>query len=176
MKRALLAEYRDPALLLQAVISLREAGYCKLEAYTPYPVRSVEEALGVEPSGLPRVVLVAGLLGAGTAYGLEWLLNAYLYPLNVGGRPPHFPLAYVPITFEMGILCAAFAALGTLFGVCRLLRPWQPIFEVQGFISASRDGFWLSVSCADQHFDEQRTHAELLHSGAVRIEPLEVAP
>src|SRR5688572_27236319 len=115
MKRALLVEFDTPDDLALAARALHDLGHRQLDAYTPYSTEVVREALELGSSPLPRWVLTGGLLGAGGAYFLEWYLNGYLYPLNVGGRPPHMPLAFVPIAFEMGVLLAAFAAvLGVL--------------------------------------------------------------
>jgi hypothetical protein len=166
----LLAEYGDPEALLAAVNALRARGYRQLEAYTPFPVPGLDAALGHAPSRLPWAVFAAWITGAAGAYGLQWLLNAYLYPLDVGSRPPHFPLSYVPITFEMGILLAGFTALFGVLWLGRLYRLWQPIFETPGFTSATRDGFWLEITSADPRFDAERTRRELDESGARRIE------
>jgi hypothetical protein len=126
---------------------------------------------------LPWVIFVAWLIGAAGAYGLQWLLNAYLYPLNVGSRPPHHPLAFVPITFEMGILLAGFTALTGVLIVGGLVRLWQPIFDTPGFASATRDGFWLELSERDPHFDPARTRSELEATRPRRIErAVEPAP
>lgn len=140
------AEYADPQALARAIGDVRAWGPVRVEAYLPYHVREVERALAARPSRLPWIVAVAGVLGAAGAYGLQWLLDAYLYPLDVGGRPPHFPLAFVPITFEMGVLAAAFAAvIGVLVGG-RLLRLWAPSSDVIGIESSTAWRFWLEVS------------------------------
>jgi hypothetical protein len=105
------AEFEEPAELVRAIERIRAAVPVRVEAYTPYPVPEIEQALAARPSRLSTAVLIAGFTGACGAYGLQWLLNAYLYPLNAGGRPPHMPLAFVPITFEMGVLFAGLTAL-----------------------------------------------------------------
>ena len=141
----LFAEYRTPEALLAAIRTLREAGHAPIEAYTPYPVPGLDEALGRRRSRLSYVVFAVGLCAAAGGYGLQWLLNAYLYPLDVGGRPPHLPVAFVPITFEMGILFAATTAVLAVIVLGRLLRLHDPVFEVAGFESATRDHHWLEV-------------------------------
>jgi hypothetical protein len=148
----LYAEFTEPAALARAIERAREAATVRVEAYTPYPSHEIERALAARPSRLSAVVLAAGLGAAAGAYGLQWLLNAYLYPLDVGGRPPHFPLAYVPITFEMGVLFASLAAfLGVIFGG-RLLRLWDPSRDVEGIESATGSRFWLELETdADPH-------------------------
>jgi hypothetical protein len=140
-----LAEFDDPERLVAAILALRVRGYRDLDAHTPYALPEVEDALALPATRLSWAVLIAGLAGAGGAYGLEWLLNARLYPLNAGGRPPHFPLAFVPITFEMGVLFASFAAVAAVLWLGRVGRLWRPIFEVDGFERAGVDRHWLEV-------------------------------
>jgi len=146
----LLLEFDGPEDLAQAARLLVREGYAELEAYTPYSTEEVREALPPRRSWIPYLVLAGGLCGAGLAYFLQWYLVAYLYPLDVGGRPPHMPLAFVPITFEMGILGASFAAFFGVLWAGRLVRPWHPVFEAAGFDSVSIDKFWLAVSSTDE--------------------------
>jgi hypothetical protein len=145
MKRSLLVEFEHSDDLAAAARALRRRPGLELDAHTPYSTEEVREALELPPSPLPRLVFVGACLGAGGAYALEWLTNAHWYPLNVGGRPPHMPLPFVPISFEMGVLGAALTAFfGVLVGG-RLLRLWDPVFEVPRFESVSVDRFWLRV-------------------------------
>jgi hypothetical protein len=159
MPKLFLAEFGDPEALARALRALGDRGLRKLDAYTPYSTEVVRAALAAPPSRLPIAILGGGVLGSLGAYALQWLLVAYLYPLNVGGRPPHMPLAFVPITFEMGVLGAAFTAFFGVLYTGKLLSWWHPVFEVDGFESASVDKFWLSVDAADPLFDGQATPA-----------------
>ncbi len=145
----LLAEFDDPARLCAAIVDLRVQGFRRLDAYTPYPVHEVEDALALDGSPVAWAVLAGGVAGAAGAYALQWLLVARLYPLNAGNRPPHFPLAFVPITFEMGILFAALAALLAVLVLGRLFSLWHPVFEAEGFEGASRDRHWLEIRGID---------------------------
>ena len=145
MNRSLLVEFDTPDELASAALALRALGHRELDAYTPYSTEVVREALALGASPLPRWVLTGGLLGAGVAYSLEWYLNGFLYPLNVGGRPPHMPLAFVPIAFEMGVLCAAFAAVLGVLVCAKLVKLWDPVFELPGFDTVSVDRFWLRI-------------------------------
>ncbi len=140
-----LAEYGEADALLATIPALSARGHRVVEAYTPYPVEGLDEALGRGPSRLPWLVFAVALGAALAAYALQWLLNAYLYPLNVGHRPPHYPLSFVPITFEMGILFGAFTAVFGVLLAARLMRLWDPVFEVEGFDSATNDAFWLAL-------------------------------
>ena len=170
MPDRMLAEFATVDDIAAAIHSLRERGYQQLEAYTPYPSEEVFHALGLPRSRLGYTICAIGMLAAGGAYFLQWLLNAYLYPLDAGGRPPHFPLAFVPITFEMGVLFASFTAFFGVLVVGRLLRLNDEVQATPGFETATRDHFWLEVSMHDPHFDLDRTRDDLADLGALRVE------
>jgi hypothetical protein len=170
MADRVLAEFASAGELAAGIRGLRERGYCRLEAYAPFAAPEVEEALAAPRSRLPLVIFAAGMAAAGGAYLLQWFLVAYLYPLNVGDRPPHFPLAFLIITFEMGILFAAVTAVAGVLVRGRLVRLDDEVQGVPGFVSASRDAFWLEVTMADPRFDRDRTRTELAALGALRIE------
>jgi hypothetical protein len=162
-----MAEFRSPDELVHAVATLRGLGLRHLDAYTPYPVRQLEPLLAIPRSFIPRVVLAMGLLGATLAYVLQWWCAAVAYPLDVGGRPYHSAPAFVPITFETGILFAAATAFVTPLLAAGLPRLHHPVFEVEGFESASIDGYWLAVGDADLDADTTRRQLESL--GAQRV-------
>ncbi|MBI4508120.1 MAG: DUF3341 domain-containing protein [Deltaproteobacteria bacterium] len=166
---ALLAEFNTADALLAAVRKLRETGYSELDTFSPFPLHGGDEALGLRPSRLPYYVLAGGAVGATGAYALQWWMNAYNYPINVGGRPPHMPAAFFFVTFEMGVLFAALSALVTLLLLAGLPRLWHPVFEVDGFERATIDRFWLSVSSRDARFDAEKTRHDLERMGALRI-------
>ncbi|MGE0547145.1 MAG: DUF3341 domain-containing protein [Kofleriaceae bacterium] len=147
------AEYEAASELLAAIHQLAPERPGRLEAFTPYPVPGIDEALGAPPSRLSISVLVAGFGAAATAYGLQWLLDGYLYPLDVGGRPPHFPLAFVPITFEMGVLFASLTAVVAVLVGARLARLWHASSEVDGIESSTGNGFWLEIERTDPSKD-----------------------
>jgi hypothetical protein len=161
MYRCLLAEFDTPEALASALRALRDKGYRRLDAHTPYSTEIVRDALELPPSRLPWLVFCGGILGAGLAYLLEWYLNAHLYPYDAGGRPPHMPLAFVPISFEMGVLLASFTAFFLTLVGAKLLRLWHPLFEVEGFERSSIDRFFLRVSADDPKFDVTLTTDEL---------------
>ena len=164
----LLLEFEGPEALARAARELRRQGYAELEAYTPYSTEEVREALPERSSCVPYLVLGGGLFGAGAAYFLQWYLVAYLYPLDVGGRPPHLPLAFVPITFEMGVLGAAVSAFLGVLWAGRLVRPWHPVFEAEGFDSASVDKFWLAVPAAEEPSRRAALESAVQSLGALR--------
>ena len=140
------AEFPGPSGLLEAVRGLRRDGFTGLDTHSPFPLHGAEEALGLRPSRVPWMAFAAGLTGASLGYYMQWGFNAALYPLNVGNRLAHSPLAYVPITFELTILFTAFALFfGLVLVFFRLPRPHHPVFEVEAFRSATTHGYWLSL-------------------------------
>ncbi|MGE0871868.1 MAG: DUF3341 domain-containing protein [Kofleriaceae bacterium] len=143
------AEYATASELLAAIERLVPDRLGRIEAYTPYPVPGIDRALGARPSRLSISVFAGGMGAAATAYGLQWLLDGYLYPLDVGGRPPHFPLAFVPITFEMGVLFASLTAVAAVLIGGRLARLWHHSNEVEGIESSTASGFWLELEHLD---------------------------
>lgn len=169
MREGLLAEFTGPEQLVAALRAMRERGYQRLDAYTPYPLPETEHALGVRRSRLPVLVFVMAMGAAGGAYALQWFLNGYLYPIDVGGRPPHMPLAYMIITFEMGILFAGLTAFFGVLAFARATQLWDPVFEVAGFERASIDRFFLEVDRRDPLFDDSATTEHLQELGPVRV-------
>jgi hypothetical protein len=172
-KLGVMAEFGSAEELLHAVARLREMGLRKLEAYTPYPIRALEPLLEIKRSFIPKVVLAMALLGAVSAYALQWWCAAVAYPLDVGGRPYHSGPAFIPITFETGVLFAALTSFFLPLVLAGLPRLHHPVFEVDGFESASVDGYWVSVSASDPGLDRARAETELLRMGAKRIVQVE---
>jgi hypothetical protein len=172
-----LAEFSDDRALLAAARALREEGRARLDLHTPYPIHGAEEALGLRRSTVPIVALVAGVTGAVTGYLLQWYTVGYDWPLNVGNRPPHSPPAFIPVTFELGVLFAALAIFfGLLAAYFRFPRLHHPVFEVEAFRSASIDGRWLSAEVPAA--DGEAVVARLRALGARQVEVVagEVAP
>jgi len=170
----LVGELDSPDALLAAVRALRARGFTKLDTYGPFPVPGLEEALHLPRSGLGWIVFPIAMAGAGAAYLVQWWTNAVDYPLNVGGRPPHAAPAFVPITFEMGVLSAALAALVLALLFSGLPRLHHPLFELEGFERASLDRFFVVVDAADPAFDLEAARAALGDVGALRA--VELAP
>ncbi len=141
-----LGRFQDERALLTAARTLRAEGTSDLDLHTPYPVPGAEEALGLRRSTVPLLALVAGLTGAISGYLLQWYTVAISWPLNVGNRPPHSAPAFIPVTFELGVLFASLAIFfGLLFAYFRFPRLHHPVFEVEAFRSASIDGLWMSA-------------------------------
>lgn len=172
MKRWVLGEFGSPERLLEVARALRERGFVRLDAHTPFPVEGLAEVLELKASRLPALGLLAGLGGAAGAYLVQWFTQAVDWPLNVGGRPLHSAPAFIPITFETGVLSAAGAVFFGLFVVCGLPRVTHPVFELESFRSASVDGFWISVALEES--TQPETVAEVLRTlGAAQVSQVE---
>ncbi len=149
-----LGEFGDERALLAAARTLRGEGRTRLDLHTPYPVHGAEEALGLRRSTVPVVALIAGITGAISAYLLEWYVNGFDWRYTVGNRPPHAPPAFIPVTFELGVLFASLTIFfGLLFAYFRFPRVHHPVFEVEAFRSATIDGLWLSADVTPAEAD-----------------------
>jgi hypothetical protein len=166
----LLAEFRSPHEVVEAAQAAREKGYTRLDAYSPYPIEELSEALGLHRSPLPRLVLAGGLLGLLGGFGLEYWSSVIAYPLNIGGRPLFSWPAFIVPAYETTILFAAGTAVLGMLALNGLPEPYHPVFNVPGFALASRDAFFISIEAADPLFDRRGTRAFLeTLPGVVRV-------
>jgi hypothetical protein len=150
------AEFDDADQLVSAARASREAGYRRMEAYSPYPIKELDEIIP-HRNLLPTVVFLAGVLGGFTAFYLQFFIAAIVFPTNVGGRPLNSWPSFIVITFELTVLFAATAAFfGTLF-FCGFPALYHPIFSVPTFKRASDDGFFLCIEARDGCFHSGRT-------------------
>jgi hypothetical protein len=161
----LMAEYNASEDLIKAVDEAYAAGYRVMDAYTPYPVEGLADALGHRAGKLAPVVLAGGLLGAAVGYGMQYFASVIHYPLNVGGRPLHSWPAFIPITFELTILFAAFAAVLGMFALNGLPQPYHPVFNTPNFEMATRSHFFLAIEARDPRFDPVDTREFLEATG-----------
>ncbi len=159
----LMAEFGSADALLRAAHRVREAGYTKTDAYSPFPIHGLAEALGFKDRRISKFVLAGGILGALVGYGLQYWASVIAYPLNIGGRPYHSWVSFIPPAFETTILFAAFTAGITMMALNGLPQPYHPVFNAPRFSLASQDGFFLTIEAADPRFDE-RAARELLTS------------
>jgi hypothetical protein len=163
----LLAEFESPDALVTASRRAVQAGYRELDAYTPFPIEELHEALGIHRTRVPLLVLLGGLAGAVGGYGLQYWASTIAYPLNVGGRPLHSWVSFIVPTFETTVLFAALAAVFGMLALNKLPRPYHPIFNAPRFALATRDRFFLCIEARDPKFDLQATR-EFLESFAPR--------
>ncbi len=168
----LMAEFESPTGLIAACEAAREAGYTKLDAYTPYPIEAVWEALGHHKSKVPLLVLLGGLAGASGGFLFQYWVSVVAYPMNIGGRPFNSWVAFLIPSFEMMILLAAFAAVLGMFILNGLPMPYHPVFNVERFAQASRDRYFLLIGKIDPHFDPTETRRFL--EGLAPVEVAEV--
>lgn len=148
-----MAEFARPEQLIEAATRAREQGYARMDAYSPFPVEGVDEALGLKQNAVPLIVLIGGIVGACGGYFMEWYAMAVSYPINVGGRPLNSWPAYIPITFELMVLCASLSAIVGMLALNRLPQPYHPVFNARGFERASTDRFFLCLEASDPKFD-----------------------
>lgn len=154
----IMAEFKTPEALVEAVRAAKHAGYTRLDAFSPFPLSDLAKELGVRTSVIPWIAMVAGVIGAAIQYGSQYWMNAVDYPLNVGGRPLHSWPAFIPASLIVAILWAGAATLIGLLLILRLPRLHHPVFAVSGFERASEDRFFLCILQDDPKFDSAAIH------------------
>jgi hypothetical protein len=153
----LMAEFHSPEALLQAAERAHGEGFKRMDAYTPFPIEGLAEALGVHDRRMPLIVLLGGIAGCLGGFFLQYWLAVIDYPLNVGGRPLNSWPAFIPVTFEMTILFAALSAFLGVLALNGLPMPYHPVFNVEQFELASRNRFFLCIEADDPNFDRDGT-------------------
>lgn len=165
----LLAEFDSAQSLLDAARQVHAAGYTKTDAFSPFPIHGLAESLGFRDRRLSPIVLCGGIIGALAGYGLEYWTQVIGYPMNIGGRPYHAWVAFIPPAFETTILFGAFTAGLTMLAMNGLPQPYHPVFNAARFDRASQDAFFLVIEATDPRFDLAQTRAFLsgLHAREV---------
>lgn len=163
------AEFGSPGDAVTAARRMKEAGYTHVEAYSPYPVEELSEALIKRRTRLPYLVFAGGLVGCLAGYGMQYYYHVYYYALNAGGRPYHSWPNFIPVTFELTILLAATTAVvGTILRN-GLPKPYHPVFNVPRFDLASQDRFFLVVEATDPKFDAEEVRLMLSSLPATEV-------
>jgi hypothetical protein len=169
----LMAEFPSADALVAAAHQVHEAGFQKVDAYTPYPIEAVSEALDLPRSKVPLIVLIGGLLGGLGGYMLQYWSQVIRYPMNIGGRPVHSWPAFIVPTFECTILGASLAAVVGMILINGLPLPYHPVFNVPRFALASRDRFFLVIEAVDPKFDPDATRRFLAGLNASEVSEVE---
>ena len=169
----LLAEFHSPHEVVEAAKKVREAGYRRVDGYSPYPIEEFCEALHFHRSPLPKLVLLGGILGLLAGWGLEYWASVIDYPMNIGGRPVNSWPAFIVPAFETTILFAAGTAVFGMLALNGLPQPYHPVFNVPDFALASRDRFFIGIEALDPKFDREGTKAFLRGLGASAISEVE---
>ena len=152
-----MAEFDTPSELVKAAKAAYDAGYRKMDTYTPYPLEEAAEAIGVHHNRVSLIVLIGAMLGMVGGYSLEYWVSAVSYPINVGGKPFHSWPAFIPVTFECAVLGAALSAVFGMLALNGLPQPYHPVFNNPGFVRASRDKFFLCIESQDPKFKLDET-------------------
>ena len=148
------AEFPTPHELIHAVEKTREEGYRRIEAYTPFPVEGLAEALALKRNNVPLITLIGGLTGGLGGFFFQYWVSVIAYPLNIGGRPLNSWPAFIPVTFELTVLGAALSAVFGMLALNGLPRPHHPLFNVKRFVKhATSDRFFLCIEARDPKFN-----------------------
>jgi hypothetical protein len=165
----LMAEFDSAAGIVGACRAVRAAGYRKVDAYTPYPMEEVLDALHLHQTHVPKLVLAGGLFGMAAGWGLQYWSSVIEYPMNIGGRPFNAWPAFIVPTFETTVLFAALAAVFGMLALNGFPQPYHPVFNVPSFETASRDRFFLCIESGDPRFDAEKTREFLKGLGASEV-------
>ncbi len=169
----LLAEFDTPAALYHACEKVRDAGYAAWDAYSPFPVHGLEKAMGLKRSVVPWIVAIMGFSGAGLGFLMQWWMSAVDYPLIISAKPYNSYPAFVPVTFELGILLGSFGAVFGMLGLNRLPQLYHSLFNAERFSKVTDDGFFIAIEARDPNYDPVRTRKLLEEAGAVAVEEVE---
>ena len=170
----IMAQFDSPSALVAAARETYAAGYRRINGYSPFPIEELSDAIGFTRTSLPLIVLIGGIVGAVGGFFMQYWMEVIDYPINVGGKPFNSWPAFIPITFETTVLCAAFAAVLGMLVLNKLPQPYHPVFNAPNFAFATRDRFFLAVEANDAKFDHDRV-VELLKSlGAIEVSDVEV--
>jgi hypothetical protein len=169
-----IAEFEGPNELVHAAEEVYKAGYRRINGYSPYPIEELSEAIGFTHTSLPLIVFIGGVIGGLSGFFMQYWMEVIDYPLNVGGKPYNSWPAFIPITFEMTVLFAAFSAVLGMLVLNKLPQPYHPVFNAPNFALATRDRFFLAVEANDPKFDHDAVVQLLKSMGAIEVSDVEV--
>jgi Protein of unknown function (DUF3341) len=163
---ALVGEFTSPEQLKAVATEARQAGYKVMDAYSPFPIHGLSEAIGFRDTKVPWTVFIFGVLGVTLGYSMQFYTSVVDYPMNVGGKP--IP-AFIPVAYETTILFAALSAAIGMFAYNRLPMPYHPIFNAKNFERASQDRFFLAVEASDPNYDADKIEKLMKSNGALEV-------
>jgi hypothetical protein len=166
----LMAEFETPGQLVAAARRVREAGFKKFDAYSPYPIHELDEAMDLHDNRVSLFTLIGGLCGCAGGFGLCSWVSSVAWPINIGGRPLISAPMFIPVTFECTILIAGLTAAIGMILLNGLPSPYHPVFNVERFANAARSKFFLCIESADPKFDKTATLSFLESLGPEEIE------
>jgi hypothetical protein len=169
-----MAEFDSPSDLVAAARKTYEAGYRRINGYSPFPIEELSEAIGFTKTSLPLIVLIGGILGGVGGFFMQYWMEVIDYPLNVGGKPFNSWPAFIPITFESTVLCAAFAAVLGMLALNKLPQPYHPVFNAPNFALATRDRFFLVIEANDPKFNHEEVSRFMKQLDAKDVTEVEV--
>jgi hypothetical protein len=166
----LLTEFEDPNLFVAGCRQVRDAGYQKWDAHTPFPIHGMDEAMGIRGTRLPFLILAGGLTGLGLALLMQWWMNAVDYPFLISGKPLFGLPANIPVTFELTVLIAALTTFFGMWGLNGMPRLHHPLFGSRRFRRVTSDRFVIVIEACDPRFDLERTRNFLTSLGGSAVE------
>ena len=169
-----MAEFENPTDLVSAARRVYSLGYRRINGYSPYPIEELSEAIGFTHTSLPLIVFIGGVIGGLSGFFMQYWIEVINYPLNVGGKPYNSWPAFIPITFEMTILCAALAAIFGMLALNKLPQPYHPVFNAPNFALATRDHFFLVIEANDARFNHDEVVQFMKSLGPTEVSDVEV--
>jgi uncharacterized membrane protein len=168
-----MAEFDSPSALVSATRAARAKGYRKLDAYSPFPIEELTEALHLHKNKLPLIVLAGGIIGGLTGFFLQYWIAVIYFPINIAGRPLNSWPSFIIITFELTILFASLSAVLGMMALCGLPMPYHPVFNVEKFARASTDRFFLCIEADDPKFDREAAKVFLNQLNPIEVTEVE---
>ena len=169
-----IAEFENPSDLVAAARRVYSLGYRRINGYSPYPIEELSEAIGFTHTSLPLIVFIGGLVGGIGGFLMQYYIEVIDYPINVGGKPYNSWPAFIPITFEMTVLVAAFSAVLGMLVLNKLPQPYHPVFNLPNFAMATRDRFFLAIEANDPKFHHAEVVDLLKSLNALEVNDVEV--
>jgi hypothetical protein len=169
----LLIEFTDPNALVEACRRVRDDGWRRWDAHTPFPLHGMDDAMGIRGTRLPLIVLAGGLCGCGLALLMQWWMNAVDYPLVISGKPLFGLPANIPVTFELTVLLSALSTFFGMWGLNGMPRLHHPVFNSARFRRVTADRYFIVLEAADPRFDPERTRAFAQSLGGTAVEAIE---